>query len=90
VDILGHLISETRRRGYPLIESFISRSPKVESLYTNPEGRAVSILHGAGQSLVHLQMTHLARDVLKELKTDPRQEEWRQRQEEREAPRLSA
>ena len=64
IDILAHLISEVRRHGYPLFESFISRSPKVEALYTNPFDRAVSILHGAQESLIHLQMSHLARDIL--------------------------
>lgn len=90
VDILGHLVSEIRRRGYPLLESFVSRSPKVEALYTNPEGRAVSILHGAGGSLVHLQMTHLARDVLEALKGGPRQEVRHQWRDPHAALRLSA
>jgi cellulose biosynthesis protein BcsQ len=64
-DILGLLVSEVHRRGYPLLESFVSRSPKIESLYTNPEGRAHSILHGAHGSLIHRQMAHLADDVLR-------------------------
>lgn len=67
IDILAHLVSEVRKQGYPLFESFISRSPKVEALYTNPFGRAVSILHGAQESLIHLQMSHLARDILDSL-----------------------
>ena len=66
-DVLALLLSEIRRRGLPLIESFLSRSPKIESLYTNPERRAHSILHGAHGSLIHRQMTHLARDVLRAL-----------------------
>ena len=66
-DVLALLVSEIRRRGYPLLETFISRSPKIESLYTNPEGRARSILHGARKSLVQLQMKHLAYDLLKTL-----------------------
>ena len=66
-DVLALLISEIRRRGYPLFESFLSRSPKIESLYTNPEGRARSILHGARASLVQRQMKHLAYDLLKTL-----------------------
>ncbi len=90
VDILGHLVSETRRRGYPLLESFVSRSPKVEALSTNPEGRAASILHGARESLVHLQMIHLARDVLKALEGDPRREGRHQRRDLRAALHLSA
>ncbi len=53
-----------RRLGYPLFETFISRSPKIEALYTNPKGRALSILHGAKGSLIHRQVHHLADDVL--------------------------
>jgi cellulose biosynthesis protein BcsQ len=70
-DVLGLLLSEIRRRGHPLFETFVSRSPKVESLYTNPEGRAFSILHGARNSLVHRQMRHLAHDVLRVLELLP-------------------
>jgi cellulose biosynthesis protein BcsQ len=66
-DILALLLSEIRRRDYPVFETFLSRSPRVESLYTNPEGRALPILHGAPASLVHRQMTHLAHDVLADL-----------------------
>jgi Flp pilus assembly CpaE family ATPase len=58
------LVCETRRRGYPLLESFISRSPKVESLQSNAEGRAIPILQGAEGSLVHSQMSELAKEVL--------------------------
>jgi cellulose biosynthesis protein BcsQ len=66
-DVLALLVSAIRRCGYPLFDSFISRSQKVESLYTNPEGRAYSILHGAKGSLVHRQMHHLAEAVLRAL-----------------------
>jgi cellulose biosynthesis protein BcsQ len=66
-DVLALLLSEIRRLGYPLFETFVSRSPKIESLYTNPHGRALSILHGARNSLVHRQMSHLADDVLRAL-----------------------
>jgi cellulose biosynthesis protein BcsQ len=66
-DILALLVSEIRRLGYPLFESFLSRSPKIESLYTNPEQRAQSILHGARTSLLHKQMTHFADDLLRVL-----------------------
>jgi chromosome partitioning protein len=63
-DILTFLVSEVRSTGYPLFESFLSRSAKVESLLTNPERRAFSILHGAPNSLVSRQMRHLAEDVM--------------------------
>jgi len=66
-DVLSLLISEIRRRGYPLFESVLSRSPKVESLATNPTGRTLSICNHAHGALVHLQMRHLAEEVLKRL-----------------------
>ncbi|MCH7823658.1 MAG: ParA family protein [Acidobacteria bacterium] len=66
-DVLGLLVSEIRRRGFPLFESFLSRSPLVASLYTNPEERVLSILHGAEGSIVRQQMQHLADDVLRAL-----------------------
>jgi cellulose biosynthesis protein BcsQ len=74
-DILALLLAEVRRRGYPHFPTFISRSPKIESLYTNPSGRALSVLHGAQGSLVHRQMRYLATDVLEaleRLETDDR------------------
>jgi cellulose biosynthesis protein BcsQ len=63
-DVLNLLLTEVRQRGFPLFDTFVSRSPKVESLYTNPERRALSILHGAPGSPVHRQMQRLAEDVL--------------------------
>ncbi len=70
-DVLSLLVSRIRREGYPLLESFLARSPKVESLYTNPEGRAISILHGAASSPAHMQMRHLADDVRAALAAAP-------------------
>lgn len=50
-------------RGYRCYEGFVAKSPKVESLTTNPEGRVYPVLtHGRGTD-VHLQLTHLARQV---------------------------
>ena len=66
-DVLSLLVSEIRQRRYPLFDTFISRSPKIESLYTNPDERPVSILTGAPNSIVHRQMRHLAVDVLSAL-----------------------
>ena len=63
-DILEFLVSEVRSRGYPLFETFLSRSAKVESLHTNPEARVHSILHGAPNSVAHRQMVHLADEAL--------------------------
>jgi hypothetical protein len=66
-DVLSLLLSELRQRRYPLFETFISRSPKIESLYTNPDERPRAILAGAPNSIVHHQMRHLAVDVLSAL-----------------------
>jgi cellulose biosynthesis protein BcsQ len=63
-DILALLVGEIRRLGYPLFETFVSRSPVIEGLYTNPEQRSYTILHQARNSLIHRQMHHLAHDVL--------------------------
>lgn len=50
-------------RGYKCLEGFIAKSPKVESLNTNPEGKIYPILtHGRGTN-VHLQFAHLARQI---------------------------
>lgn len=62
-DLLGLLLSEIRSRGYPLLQSYVSRSPKVESLYSNPEGRATPVLHGARGSGASEQFYHLARET---------------------------
>ena len=74
-DVLAHLLSEIRKEGYTVFETFISRSPKVESLYTNPEGRAIAILQGARQSLVHRQMIQLTREVVRELASNALEQE---------------
>jgi len=70
-DLLALLLCEIRRRGLPLLETFLSSSPKIESLHSNPEGSTLSILHGAPTSLVHRQMQHLAAEVLKTLESAP-------------------
>jgi cellulose biosynthesis protein BcsQ len=70
-DVLSLLVSEIRQRGYPLFESVLSRSPKIESLATNPTGRTLSICNHARGSMVHKQMRHLAEEVLKRLERIP-------------------
>jgi len=69
-DILALLLQEIRRLGYPLFETFLSRSPKIEALHTNPSRRPLPILHAAQGSLVHRQMRHLAEEVLAVLPED--------------------
>lgn len=50
-------------RGYRCFEGFIAKSPKVESLSTNPSGKIYPVItHGRGTD-VHLQFMHLARQV---------------------------
>jgi cellulose biosynthesis protein BcsQ len=50
-------------RGYRCLEGFIAKSPKVESLSTNPEGKVYPVItHGRGTE-VHLQFAHLARQI---------------------------
>jgi cellulose biosynthesis protein BcsQ len=66
-DVLTLLLGEIRRLGYPLFETFVSRSPTIEGLYTNPERRAHTILHRARHSLIKRQMKHLAHDILNAL-----------------------
>jgi chromosome partitioning protein len=64
-DVMSLLLSEIRELGYPLIETFLSSSPKVESLHTNPARVVQSILHGAPTSIVHRQMRLVAHEVLR-------------------------
>ncbi|GFO59500.1 chromosome partitioning protein ParA [Geomonas silvestris] len=53
-------------RGYRCLDTFISKSPKVESLNTNPEGRIYPILtHGRGTD-VYGQFTALGQTALEE------------------------
>ena len=60
-------------RGYRCMEGYIAKSPKVESLNTNPEGRIYPILTHGRQTDVHIQMAHVARQVyLNSIETDNR------------------
>jgi cellulose biosynthesis protein BcsQ len=53
-------------RGYRCHDVYISKSPKVESLNTNPDGRIYPILtHGKGTE-VHGQFIALAREILED------------------------
>ena len=64
-DVMSLLLAEIRGQGYPLLETFLSSSPKVESLQTNPARSMQSILHGAPGSIVHRQMRLVAQEVLR-------------------------
>ena len=50
-------------RGYRCYDGFIAKSPKVESLATNPEGKIYPVITHGRNTDVHLQLTHLARQV---------------------------
>ena len=50
-------------RGYRCYEGFIAKSPKVETLGTNPTGKIYPVITHARNTEVHLQLTHLARQV---------------------------
>ncbi|MEI6212870.1 MAG: ParA family protein [Desulfuromonadales bacterium] len=52
-------------RGYHCLDSYISKSPKVESLNTNPDGKIYPILTHARGTEVHSQFMEIARDVLR-------------------------
>jgi cellulose biosynthesis protein BcsQ len=69
-DVLALLRAEVHRLGYPAFEAYLSRSPTIEALLTNPDGRSHSILNAAPTSIVHRQMTRLAQEVLDALRLD--------------------
>ena len=50
-------------RGYRCLEGYIAKSPKVESLNTNPEGKIYPVLTHGRHTEVHVQMTHVARQI---------------------------
>jgi len=66
-DVLALLVAQIRARGLPLLESFLSRSPRIEALHTNEGGRPLPICEQARGSLVHTQLRHLADDLLRAL-----------------------
>lgn len=51
-------------RGYRCLETYISKSPKVETLNTNPDGKIYPILSHARDTEVHAQFYELSRDIL--------------------------
>ncbi|GFO57094.1 chromosome partitioning protein ParA [Geomonas sp. Red276] len=75
-------------RGYRCSETFISKSPKVESLNTNPEGKIHPILtHGRGTD-VFSQFSSLADGALQEYRetTEPRAllfDKWQKEEDQR-------
>ena len=58
-------------RGYRCLDTYISKSPKVESLNTNPDGRIYPILTHARGTEVHGQFTEISRDILRSMDATP-------------------
>lgn len=75
-------------RGYRCIDGFISKSPKVESLNTNPDGKIYPILTHARGTDVYGQYAQLAKEILEEYHgtSEPRSQlfhKWMLAEEER-------
>jgi chromosome partitioning protein len=58
-------------RGYRCLDTFISKSPKVESLNTNPDGKIYPILTHARGTDVHGQFAEISRDILRSFDATP-------------------
>jgi chromosome partitioning protein len=58
-------------RGYRSMDTFISKSPKVESLNTNPDGRIYPILTHARGTEVHSQFTEISNKILRNYDATP-------------------
>ena len=56
-------------RGYRCMDAYISKSPKVESLGTNPSGKVYPILTHARNTEVYNQFVQLAKTVLDDFRT---------------------
>ena len=52
------------KRGYRCLDTYIDKSPKVESLNTNPDGKIYPIITHGRETDVHMQFTELGRDIL--------------------------
>jgi chromosome partitioning protein len=67
-------------RGYRCFDTYISKSPKVESLNTNPDGRIYPILTHARNTEVYSQFAGLAKTVIEEFRStrEPRSLHFRQ------------
>ncbi len=59
-------------RGYRCLEGYISKSPKVESLNTNPEGKIYPVLTYGRNTDVHSQFSQLARQVFTDMRSTGR------------------
>lgn len=64
IGIREFLVFSARERGFQVLESYISKSPKVESLATNLTTRVYPILTHARNTIVHSQYREIAEFVL--------------------------
>jgi cellulose biosynthesis protein BcsQ len=53
-------------RGYRCMDTYISKSPKVESLNTNPDGKIYPVLTHARGTDVHCQFSEISREILQQ------------------------
>ena len=82
-------------RGYHCFDTYISKSPKVESLNTNPDGRVYPIFGYARGTEVFGQFMQLARTILNEYAAtgEPRAHlyhQWQQSEDQRKRDELRA
>jgi cellulose biosynthesis protein BcsQ len=82
-------------RGYRCLDTFISKSPKVETLSTNPSGRVLPIFSYARNTEVFGQFTQLARTVLEGFNATPSPRaqlfhEWLVKEDERNSESYSS
>ncbi len=68
--LLQALLEEVRSRRWPYYKTYLSRSPKVESL-NSATSKPLSILHHARGTAVHGQMRELTHEVLQDLGMAP-------------------
>ena len=70
-DLKSLLRAFAANRGYRCLDTYISKSPKVESLNTNPDGRIYPILTHARGTDVHGQFAEISRDILRSFDSTP-------------------
>jgi len=66
-DLKSLIRAFTINRGYRSFDTIISKSPKVESLNTNPDGKVYPILTHARGTEVYSQFLRLSREILRDI-----------------------
>lgn len=67
-DLKSLIRAFTINRGYRSFDTIISKSPKVESLNTNPDGKVYPILTHARGTEVHSQFYRLSNEILRDIR----------------------